>query len=105
MRVVLCAGDVLAQSMQLVLITVVNDMDTGLNRNAGPARLFPAAKPGVRFQVVQDRPEELLRHLRRAFPIGIGKTVAAGRRGPANGGQGPRLQLQQTSQTSLRPML
>ena len=44
--------------------------------------------------MVQRPPEEPFRHLRGTLPVGVGQTIAAGRSGPAHGGQRPAMQLQ-----------
>jgi hypothetical protein len=52
-------------------------------------------KPGRLFsQVAQHRPNEVFGHRRRSLPVGMGKAVATGRRGPTEAGQRPRVQLE-----------
>lgn len=49
-------------------------------------------------QVAQHLPKQLLRHLGGPFPVGMGKSVAAGCRCPANARQRPGVQLQGITQ-------
>ena len=45
-------------------------------------------------QMLEDRPEQFLGHLRRPYFVGMREVVAAGRSGPSETGQRPRMQLQ-----------
>ena len=69
-----------------------------LKRKAGPRRLSRRKSGRLFLQMLQHPPEQLLGHLGRTLPVGVGKAVAAGRGGPANGGQRPGMQLQRIAQ-------
>ena len=52
----------------------------------------------LRLQMLQDPPEKLFGHGGGTFPVGMGKSVAAGGAGSAQGGKRPGMQLQGVAQ-------
>lgn len=76
----------------------VDDVNGHLETEGGPAS--PARRePGRLFlQVRQRPPKKLLGHLGGTLPVGVGQTVAAGRRRATHGGQRPGVQLERVAQ-------
>ena len=72
----------------------VHDMNGHLEAE-GRSPAPPGHKSGRLFaQVIHHLPKQLLGHLGRSLPVGIGKPVAAGRARTANSRQRARVQLQ-----------
>src|SRR6266542_4309099 len=76
----------------------IDHMDGHLEAESWPAP-FPSGETWrLLSEMIQGPPEKLFAHLGRTLSVGVGKTIATGRRGGTNTGQRTGMQLQRVTQ-------